>query len=107
MSIINHLIMANLHEQDVVALTSLPLPGYEVKIADPCEVTQKENMFKVFHEGEKKVYYFQVEDLNNFFKLVFKNIQNMQNYCVILLNTFQMDWGPKESFQARSSISWS
>lgn len=56
--------------QDVVALTSLPLPGYQVKIADPCEVIQKENMFKVFHEGEKKVYYFQVEDLNHFFRWI-------------------------------------
>lgn len=72
MSITLYLVTGNFHKQDVVALTSLPLPGYQVKIADPCEVIQKENMFKVFHEGEKKVYYFQVEDLNHFFRLLFK-----------------------------------
>jgi len=48
--------------QDVVALTSLPLPGYQVSSLSDSEVDRPESMFKVFHARHSKVYYFQTDD---------------------------------------------
>jgi len=46
----------------VVALTSLPLPGYQVSSLSESEVDKPECSFKVFHAKHSKVYYFQTDD---------------------------------------------
>ena len=47
----------------MVAITSLPLPGYMVKQAEEKDgILDKAFVFKLWHMGQKKVYYFQVEN---------------------------------------------
>ena len=55
--------ISDLCPQDVVAMTSTPLPGYSVAMATEVDdgITRK-NVFKLFHVGMKKVYFFQAED---------------------------------------------
>ena len=55
--------IGDLRPQDVVAMTSTPLPGYSVAMATEADdgIT-RENVFKLFHVGMKKVYFFQAED---------------------------------------------
>jgi FYVE, RhoGEF and PH domain containing 1 len=53
--------------QDVVALTSLPLPGYKVVPVEPTDGIERENTLKIFHAGDSsKVYYLQTEDETSF-----------------------------------------
>lgn len=46
--------------QDVVALTAVPLPGYQVLSVDSVDGIDREHTFKIFHK--LKVYYLQAED---------------------------------------------
>lgn len=65
--------------QDVVALTSLPLPGYNVVPVEPKDGIDRENTLKVFHNGDSsKVYFLQTEDeasLNRWIDVLQKVVQ--------------------------------
>jgi hypothetical protein len=48
--------------QDVVAMTSLPLPGYRVSVVrGGSDGTDPEDKFRIYHRGDKKTYYFQAD----------------------------------------------
>ena len=52
----------DINVKDVVAMTSLPLPGYQVCAADVSEIENADRVFKVYHAMQKKVYYFLADD---------------------------------------------
>ena len=73
--------IVGLHPQDVVAMTSTPLPGYLVATATEIDGITRDNVFKLFHSGMKKVYFFQAEDKGHLMRYYKVYWQPQQSVC--------------------------
>lgn len=52
-------------------MTSMPLPGYFVGDIDKADAIDKDHVFKLFHQGQKKIYFFQAEDKGHMRRCVY------------------------------------
>ena len=52
----------DLHLQDPVVQTSIPLSGYTVVMATEADLMTRDNVLKLFCVAQNKTFYFQAED---------------------------------------------